>query len=166
MSKRQIEKTTVIYEPFEQWAERAGKDIVNLYVNNNKFLEDILIVAYSRIMSGINSAIKLKYGHIGISKFHENDIKKQAIDITIAFYRMMGWELPKAKRVVEKHISELRRGDKIFDFSGRKYNCPNCPTMEFVDVYRGDMIVWDIEKQGFSIFVPKDGGVYKVLEED
>lgn len=50
MSKRQIEKTTVIYEPFEQWAERAGKDIVNLYVNNNKFFEDILIVAYSRIM--------------------------------------------------------------------------------------------------------------------
>lgn len=162
MSKCPIEKISVINEPFEQWAERMGEDIVNLYVNDNKFFEDILIFVYSRITVAIN----LKHEHIGIARCHKNDIKKYNIGVTIAFYRMMGWELPKVQRVVGKHISELRRGDKMFDFSGRKYNCPNCPTMEFVDVYRGDMIVWDIEKQGFRIFVPKDGVVYKVLEED
>ena len=162
MSKCPIEKISVINEPFEQWAERMGKDIFNLYVNNHKFFEDILIVAYGRI----TVAIDLKHKHMGIARCHKDDIKKQAIGITIAFYRMMGWELPKAQRVVKKHISELRRGDKMFDFSGRKYNYPNCPTMEFVDVYRGDMLVWDIEKQGLRIFVHKDGEVYKVLEED
>lgn len=162
MSKCPIEKISVINEPFEQWAESTGENITNLYVNNNKLFKDILIVVYDRITVAVN----LKHKHIGIARCHKNDMKKTAIGVTIAFYRMMGWELPKVQRVVKKHISELRRGDEMFDFSGHKYNCPNCPTMEFVDVYRGNMIVWDIEKQGFRTFVPKDGAVYKVLEED
>ncbi|MGN0605810.1 MAG: hypothetical protein ACI4JM_04745 [Oscillospiraceae bacterium] len=159
MSKCPIEKISVINEPFEQWAESTGENITNLYINNNKIFKDILIVVYDRITVAVN----LKHNRIGIARCHKNDIKKQAIGVTIAFYRMMCWELPKVQRVVKKHISELRRGDKMFDFLGLMYNRP---TLEFADVYRGHMIVWDIEKHGFRTFVPKDGTVYKVLEED
>ena len=163
MSKCPIEKISFINEPFEQWAERIGKVIKRLQWENHKFFECIDIIHKTGLSTYV---IDIKHNRAGIARCRKGGTYNGYIGVTIAFYRMMGWELPKVQRVVEKHISELRRGDKMFDFSGRKYNCPNCPTMEFVDVYRGDIIVWDIEKQGFRIFVHKDGEVYKVLEED
>lgn len=160
MNKCPIERKFDINVPFEQWAEKTGMYIIYLCSIFHKMFKDIIILENDKKIIAVN----IKNEHIGVAKCHPDDKYNKAIGITIAFYRMMGWELPKeAAKTVTKHLTELKKGDKVFGFDRKNTNKPN---MEYVDYYRNYIIFWDLEHHLFRPIVPKDGQKFIVLEEN
>ena len=103
-----------IFKDFNEWAEAEGKIIKKALSNtdfNDCFRYDISIRLQYRTINIIDT----KYNKHGSSKCSENDGFNANIGITIAYYDMMGWELP--KKTVYKKLSEMEQGDIFKDLA-------------------------------------------------
>lgn len=98
---------------FEQWANNSGKILKHNMNYNPKYKHFVyVIIPDSRVF-----VIDCRSSACGIAKCHEDDEFSEFVGIAIAFYRMMGWELPRISERI--HITQLENGD---EFTSVKYD--------------------------------------------
>lgn len=120
-----------IFKDFNEWAKAEGKIIYNIL--HKDFCEEEgfrYSVVVNRKYKTVN-IVDMKYNGHGSSKCLEDDEFRTNIGITIAYYKMMKWELP--KKVVYKKLSEMEQGDIFSGVLGRyKFICYNKTDNSFV----------------------------------
>lgn len=98
-----------IFKNFNEWAKAEGKSIYNIL--HEDFCEEEgfrYSVVVNKKYKTVN-IVDMKYNRHGSSKCLEDDEFRTNIGITIAYYKMMGWKLP--KKAVYKNLSEMKQGD-------------------------------------------------------
>lgn len=144
---KRVTEIPEIFKDFNEWAEAEGKIIKKVLFDtdsNDCFRYDISI----RIQYRTINIIDTKYNKHGSSKCSENDEFNANIGITIAYYNMMGWELP--KKTVYKKLSEMKQGDifKSALMNYYKFICYDETKNVFVvRKYIADKQIFDILKE-------------------
>lgn len=164
MSKCPIEQVDAIEMPFEKWAESTGEKIISEIEKKNKsksFFKDIKFF-YSKKFSFI---VDTKRGKAGVARCSPHDTFNAAIGATIAFYRLMDWELPACYKPVRKKVEDLKRGDMMYDFTENSGRIKKL-AFDFIAYDRAYIIVYDVFERRHRSIRPKDGAVFDVLEEE